>query len=121
MRGSKKVTVIIAGLSIMMLTSCSTSSFMGLSKSKYVENEINEINQSLASIEELENRLLEVEHVASNISTLEDKVDQVIKIENDLIASNTALKTRIESLPTEILVGLVNAIQAYLETLSPSE
>lgn len=92
---------------------------MGLSKAKYVESEITEINQSLAAIEAMETRLLDVERVASDISTLQDQIDQIIQIENELSASNAALNTRVDGLPKEIVVGLINAMQIYLDSLSP--
>lgn len=118
----------------MFLASCSTSSFMGLSKSKYVDNEITEMNQSVESITDLETRLAEVERIAGNAANLDAEMQQVIQIGDDLTASNTALTTRVDdltasdtvlhtrvdALPTDIVAGLINAMQAYLDSLAPS-
>lgn len=121
MKKIRKALVLAAGLSVMLLASCSTSSFMGLSKSKYVDNEINGINQSLESIAALEARMVEVERVASEVADFEKEIARVIRIRDELSASNAELKTRVDGLPNEIMVGLVNAIQAYLDSLAPSE
>lgn len=65
--------------------------------------------------------MVEVERVASEVADFEEEIARVIRIRDELSASNAELKTRVDGLPNEIMVGLVNAIQAYLDSLAPSE
>ena len=120
---TKKIIPKIAGFLILapcILTSCSTSSFMGLSKASYVDNEIQRLSRTADEIELLKSTMKELEGLSGDVDALKEEVDQVIAIEEELLAMVETFRNRLDELPEETLRELIQAIEAHLSKTAVS-
>jgi hypothetical protein len=102
---------LIAGL--LLVTSCSTSSFMGLSKSAYVDSEIQRLGETADEIELINSRIAELDAISAEVTTLRDEVNEVRATEKELQDMAIVLQSQLSSIPEDTLKELVNAIESY--------
>jgi hypothetical protein len=102
---------LIAGL--LLVTSCSTSSFMGLSKSAYVDSEIQRLGETADEIELINSRIAELDAISAEVTALRDEVNEVRATEKELQDMAIVLQSQLSSIPEDTLKELVNAIESY--------
>ena len=102
---------LIAGL--LLVTSCSTSSFMGLSKSAYVDSEIQRLGETADEIELINSRIAGLDAISAEVTALREEVRDVKATEEELQDMAIVLQSRLNSIPEDTLKELVKAIESY--------
>jgi archaellum component FlaC len=109
---------LIAGL--LLVTSCSTSSFMGLSKSAFVDSEFQRLGETADEIESINSRMAELDGISAEldgisaeVTALREEVTEVRATEEELQDLAIVLQSRLNSIPEDTLKELVKAIESY--------
>ncbi len=102
---------LIAGISL--VSSCSTSSFMGLSKSAYVESELQRLGETADEIDLINSRITELDAISAEVTVLRGEVNEVKATEDELQNLAIVLQSRLDAIPEDTLKELVKAIESY--------
>lgn len=107
---------------ILLLGSCTTSSFMGLSRSSHVDAQLAEMESEIEQLRAMEK---ELEEALENEDRLQAAVDELKLITDDFTLKLESvageIRAELEGIPDETLRDLVDAIESYLESETAAE
>ena len=86
---------------------------MGLSKSAYVDGELQRLGETADEIELINSRITELDNISAEVTALREEVIQVRASEEELQDLAIVLQSRLNSIPEDTLKELVKAIEAY--------
>ena len=105
-----------AALLVLTATSCSTTSFLGLSRSSYVDEELARLNESAERIAAMEERVGQIDRLEGDVGELRREVDDMRESEREIRRMAEVFQTRLDELPEETLRELARAIEEYLDS-----
>jgi septal ring factor EnvC (AmiA/AmiB activator) len=114
----------IAGSVITMavlLTSCTSTSVMGLSRSAYVDEEIRQLKNTDAEVQRLEAELDDLRSLTDDIQRIDEQIDDLeggladaVEADREIRSMAEEFQQRLDSIPRETLMELKSAIETYL-------
>ncbi len=111
MKTGHAIRAMAAAALMFLMSSCTSSSFMGLSKSSHVDAELEDLKAEIAYLESLKSDL---ELALDNEDRLQESIEELNRLASDL-------SEELDDIPDETLRQLVSAIEAYLASPAASE
>lgn len=114
----------IAGSAITMavfLSSCTSTSVLGLSRSSYVDDEIKQLQNTDAEVQRLESEVDDLRSLTDDIQRIDEQIDDLeggladaVEADREIRSMADEFKQRLKSIPRETLMELKSAIETYL-------
>ena len=115
MKKTIRKAAFIAAAGYLALTSCSTTSVMGLSKASYVDGELEKLNARTEEVDRLEARLDELSVLEDKVDALNGAVGEAKAADEELRGLAAEFAEKLDELSRDTLMELVEAIMEHLE------
>ena len=111
----KKVMLMLITV-ILILSGCTTTGFLGLAKTTYVDERFAETDEKIITeLEQLRKDIEQITELTDELDNLLNEISATKQATEDLQELAKGIEARFKELPKETLYQLVQIIQHYLE------